>query len=327
MSKILIVDDYEESVALIKTFFIGTKHSFISANTGQEGYNLALAENPDLILLDVVMPGMDGFEVLDLLKQNTKTKNIPVIMVTGMEDNRSRSLCYNLGTEYISKPFNIYDIKMRVGKMLELHSYKNQLNAAEKLIYQLALIAETKDEYAQGTTRKLAGYGTYFAKHLGMLEKEISEIGKGALLHSIGKIKINDRILSKPGPLTDDEFEQIKTYPEIGESICKPIDSLKGVLPIIRNHKELYDGSGYPDKLAGESIPYNAQIIAMTDSFNALTTDRPYRKAFASQEAFEAMDQDLHKGKVNPQLYTEFKKVFSYENINEISFDVNQLTN
>jgi cyclic di-GMP phosphodiesterase len=327
VSKILVIDDYEESIALIKTYFLGTDYKFISANNGLSGLKSALTEIPDLIMCDVIMPGMDGFEVCAKLQEKSSTKNIPVIMITGLEDNRSRSRCFELGAEYIVKPFNIFDIKMRVKKMLELNNYKTQLQSAEKLIFQLALIAERKDVYAKGSNEKIAGYGTHFAKHLGLEDTEIKNIAKGALLHAVGKIQVAENILSKPGPLSQEEFESIKSYPEAGEKICQPIDSLRNVLPIIRHHKEQFDGQGYPDQLTGDNIPVNAQIISIADSFNALTTDRPYRRALSVNETFLAMDAELEKGKINPHLYKEFKQVFTNEKLDSISMNFSDVAN
>lgn len=326
MSKILIIDDYEESIALIKTYFIGSGYNFFSATSGVKGLEIAFEKKPDLILLDVIMPGMDGFEVCEKLRQNSATKELPVIMVTGMEDNKSRSRCYELGVEYISKPFNIFDIKMRVNTLLQISSYKQQLKNAENLIFELALIAEKKDAYASGTCQKIAGYGMHFAKHLGLHDSEIKDIGKGALLHAIGKIKIEEQILSKPGPLTSKEFEKIKKYPETGEELCRPIETLRNVLPIIRHHKEQYDGSGYPDGLSGDDIPFSAQVISLTDSFNALTANRPYRKALSVEDALLTMNEDQKSGKISGRLYSEFKKIFANEDIENINVNIRDIT-
>jgi len=327
LSKILVIDDYKENISLIQTYFFGTNHHFISAESGKSGITLAYKEKPDLIMLDVQMPGMDGFQVFENLKANPTLENIPIVMITGQEDNRSRSRCYELGIDYITKPFNIYDIKMRVNKLLELHNYKTQLESAENLIFHLASIVEAKDAYEKGATKKLAEYGVYFAKHIGLDEKTIKDIYHGALLRSIGKIELDQQILSKPGPLTEDEFTKIKSYPEIGEKICSNIKSLKNVLPIIRYHKEQYDGSGYPDGLKGDNIPLNAQIISLADCFTALISDRPYRKAFTVGKAIDVMDKNMQHGKMNPGLYSEFRIVFSEQNFQNIKSDLNPLQN
>jgi len=322
LSKILIIDDYDESIALIKTYFIGTKHTFISSNNGPGGLDLFQKESPDLIILDVIMPGMDGFQVCDTIRENPANKNIPIIMVTGLEDDKSREQCFSRGVEYIFKPFNAYDIRMRVESLLQLKSYKDQLKNAEQLIYKLALIAESKDSYSAGSNKRLATFGAHFAEELKLDKKEIKDICLGSLLHSIGKIEIDEKILSKPGPLTDQEFEQIKTYPEKGEKIVEPIESFKNILPLIRHHKEQFDGSGYPDGLHGDAIPVNAQIVALSDCLNALTTDRPYRKAYKLKDAFMAMDTILNSGKLNPVLYKEFKQVYKNSTLEQISVDL-----
>lgn len=317
----MIIDDYEENISLIKTYFFGTNHEFISADNGKEGLKKAFKEKPDLIIIDVLMPGMDGFEVFENLWANPNLKNIPVIMITTTEDNRSRSKCFELNIEYITKPFNIFDIKTRVNKLLELNDYKTQLESAENIIFHLALIVESKDAYQEGATKRLAEYGVHFAKHIGLDEKSTNDIYHGALLRSIGKIELDEKILSKPGPLTEEEFTKIKSYPEIGEKICSNIKSLKNVLPIIRYHKEQYDGSGYPDGLKGDNIPLNAQIISIADCFTALTNDRPYRKALTVSKAIDVMDKNMQHGKMNPGLYSEFRRVFSKKNVKNISPD------
>ena len=321
MSKILVIDDYQENYSLIQTYFFGTNHHFVNAESGKEGIKIAFKENPDLIMIDVQMPGMDGFQVYENLAENPNLKNIPIIMITNLEDNRSRSRCYELGIDYITKPFNIYDIKTRVNKLLELHNYKTQLESAEQLIFHLASIVEAKDAYEKGATRKLAKFGAYFAKHIGLDENAISDIYQGALLRSIGKIEVDQQILSKPGPLTEEEFSKVKSYPEIGEKICSNIKSLKNVLPIIRYHKEQYDGSGYPEGLKGDNIPLNAQIISLADCFTALISDRPYRRAFTIDKAINVMDKNMQHGKMNPGLYAEFRNVFRDIDINKISSD------
>jgi len=327
LSKILVIDDYKENISLIQTYFFGTNHHFISAENGKSGITLAYKEKPDIILLDVQMPGMDGFQVFENIRANQTLRDIPVIMITGQEDNRSRSRCFELDIDYITKPFNIYDIKMRVNKLLELSGYKTQLESAESIIFHLASIVEAKDAYEKGATKKLAEYGAHFAKHIGLDEKSIKDIYHGALLRSIGKIELDEQILAKPGPLTEEEFNKIKSYPELGEKMCRNIKSLKNVLPIIRYHKEQYDGSGYPDGLKGDNIPLNAQIISLADCFTALISDRPYRKAFTVNKAIDVMDKNMQHGKMNPGLYSEFRSVFSEENIQNINSGFNSSQN
>ncbi len=319
MAKILVIDDYQENVALIQTYFLGTSHTFISANNGENGLDKAYSENPDIILLDIIMPGMDGFEVCHKLRAQTKTASTPIIMISGLEDNRSRALCFELGVQYLNKPFNVYEIKQRVEMLLTLQSYKRQLKGAEELIFKLALIAESKDAYAKGSSRKLASLGVHFASAIGLDDTDIGDIGKGGILHSVGKIEIDENILAKPGPLTAEEFEQIKEYPIAGEKLCQPIESLKNVLPIVRSHQEKFDGSGYPDSLSGDDIPLPAQIISLSGNLNALITDRPYRPAMTIEDALDVMGEDMDAGKFDPDLFKEFKSVYKNSNSTEIA--------
>ncbi len=318
MAKILIIDDYAESIALIKSFFLTESHNFISASSGEEGIRLVFEEHPDLILLDVQMPGIDGFEVCKKLKKNESASNIPIILITGLDDNRARAFSYELNVEFLTKPFNIYELKMRVRTILELQSYKKQLRSAEDLIFKMAMIAEVKDAYAQGSSLKLASHAHFFATELGLDAQDTLDVARGGLLHAIGKIEIDEKILSKPGPLTPDEFEKIRTYPIAGERIVEPISTLKGTLPIVRSHKEMYDGTGYPDQLVGEDIPFLARIISLSGSFNALTTDRPYRKALSKDHAIDVMEREASNGKFDPDIFQEFKKIHRNVDINQI---------
>jgi len=310
LAKILIIDDYPESIALIKSFFLTEPHTFINAGTGEEGVRMAREEKPDLILLDIQMPGMNGFDVCTTLRKDSATKHIPVIMITGLDDNRARARSYELNADYLTKPFNIYDIKMRVRNALELESFKKQLRSAEDLIFKLAMIAEVKDAYAQGSSLKLATQARHFARELGLDQQDVMDVARGGLLHAVGKIEIDEKILAKPGPLTPDEFDKIRTYPVAGERIVEPIHSLHGAVPIVRSHKEMYDGSGYPDQLKGEDIPFLARIISLSGSFNALTTNRPYRKALKKDDALDVMEQETRNGKFDPDLFKEFKKIY-----------------
>lgn len=328
VAKILVIDDYPQNVALIQTYFLGTKHNFISANNGASGLDLAYSENPDIILLDILMPGLDGFEVCHRLQAESKTASIPIIMISGLADNRSRAQCFELGVQYLNKPFNVYEIKQRVEMLLEMTSYKRQLKSAEELIFKLALIAENKDAYAAGSSRKGASLGVHFASALGLDDTDIRDIGKGGLLQAVGKIEINENILSKPGPLTSAEFEQIKKYPIAGERICQPIESLKNVLPIIRSHQEKHDGSGYPDNLGGDDIPLPAQIISLSGTLNALITDRPYRQAMTFKDALDVMADDMNDGKFDPELFKEFNDVYKDSSTSEIDdINLNSLLN
>ncbi len=307
---ILIADDMPENIDLIKTVFLEESYEFITAQNGKKALECVAKYVPDLILLDVVMPEMDGFEVCSLLKSQKETKHTPVVMVTGMDDHRSRLKGIESGVDdFISKPINIIELKARVASLLRIKRYVDQLEHAERIFYSLAITVESKDRNTKGHCNRLANYGQLLAERIGMSEEDIHAVRRGGILHDIGKMAIDEEILLKPGPLSEEEYEIVKKHSEKGVEICKPMKMLENVLPVIRYHHERYDGSGYPDGLQGEQIPLTARIIGLADSFDALTSNRLYRGAYSREEAFSILDKEMEMGKWDKHLYDEFKKM------------------
>lgn len=326
---ILIVDDLRENIDLIKTFFINEPYDFISATNGREAVWLAGSRLPDIILLDILMPGMDGFEVCKILKNDSQTESIPVIMITGMQDQQSKQKGLKLGVDdFVNKPIDMFELKARVSSLLRLKKYAEQLRSAENILYNLAILLETKDPNSRGRCTRLANYGSLLAERLGLEESEIRTVRRGGVLHDIGKLTIKDNILQKPGPLSSEEYKIIKTHPHAGEQICKPLQTLADVLPVIRSHQERFDGSGYPDGLKGNEIPLNAQIISISESFDALTNDRPYRKALTNEQAINVLEEEMQEGKWDPVLFRQFKDVVNMPDLkNKVNRDVSELSN
>lgn len=315
---IMIVDDLRENIDLIKTFFINDSYSFISATSGEEALSIMSKFKPDLILLDILMPGMDGFEVCRHLKNNSDTSQIPVIMVTGMHDQKSKLQGIKMGVDdFVTKPIDMFELKTRVNSLIRLKEYADQLKSAEQVIFGIALSVEAKDPNSLGRCTRLANYGSLLAEKMGLHENEIRAVRRGGVLHDIGKLTIQDNILLKPGPLSSDEFKIIQTHPGAGEHICKPLKTLADVLPVIRSHQERFDGSGYPDGLKGDEIPLGAQIIAISECYDALSTDRPYRKALSRIEALDILSQETNQGKWDPELFGEFKEILFQPDLEE----------
>jgi len=319
---ILIVDDLPENIELIKTFLFNEKYNFKSAHCGEDALNILQNQPPDLVLLDIIMPGIDGYQVLTEIKSHPETRLIPVIMVTGMNDRESKLKGIKLGVDdFVTKPIDMFELKARIASLLRLKEYTDQLESAEQIIFSLALAVEAKDPHTQGHCNRLANYATLLAERIGLDTRDLRAVRRGGILHDIGKLAIQDNILLKPGPLTDQEFRIVQTHPEAGERICKPLKTLSDVLPIIRSHQERYDGSGYPDGLKGDHIPVVARVIAISDSYDALTTDRPYRKALSHQKALRVLDDESKRGLWDPDIYQEFKEVLK---IPEITSRINQ---
>ncbi len=326
----MIIDDLRENIDLIKTLFINDSYNFITTTSGEEGISLINQTPPDIILLDILMPGMDGFEVCKRLKNDHRTKFIPIIMVTGMHDHKSKLKGIEMGADdFITKPIDIFELKARVASLLRIKEYTDQLQSAEQIIFNIALSVEAKDPNTKGRCTRLANYGSLLAEKMGLGEAEIRAIRRGGVLHDIGKLTIQDNILLKPGPLSSDEFRIIQTHPGAGEHICKPLKTFEDVLPVIRSHQERYDGSGYPDGLKGDEIPLTAQIIAISECYDALRTDRSYRKALSGTEAIELLDKETAQGKWDPELFGEFRELLMQPNLqdklNRDIFEINYI--
>lgn len=306
-SRILIVDDQPEMLELLKDILEDAGYQVISAQQGDEAIDRISADQPDLILLDALMPGLTGFEVTRILKTNDQTRLIPIIMLTGLSDMDDKIRGIEEGVDdFLTKPFNRAELLTRVKSLIRVKLYTDELEKAETVIFSLALAVEAKDNYTEGHCNRLSQYGAMLAERIGLPSDMVKAVRRGGILHDIGKIAIQDSILLKPGPLTADEFSIIQRHPEIGERICRPLRSLHQVLPIIRHHHERWNGSGYPDGLSGKAIPVAARIIMIVDLYDALTTRRPYRAELNDMKAFEIMREETAMDLFEEALMEEF---------------------
>lgn len=279
----------------------------VTAQDGQEALDIFSETNPDLVLTDVEMPLVNGFELCRAIKSNPKTRLIPVVLVTGLRAVEDRVTGIEAGADdFISKPFEPVELLARVRSLLLLKQYTDELESAEAVIYALSRAIEGKDPYTEGHCERLSQYGVALGRRLGRPEKEIEALRKAGSVHDIGKIVIPDSVLKKEGPLTEEEFLLVKEHPIVGENICRPLKSFDLVRPIIRHHHERIDGSGYPDGLEGDAIPITARILSIVDVYDALTTDRPYRSALPSEEALAIMEEEVEKGWWDREIFMEW---------------------
>lgn len=285
-AKILVVDDDPLILDVLVRFLQREGYEPTTASDGMEALRLVADMHPDLILLDVMLPEMDGFAVCKRLKDDERTALIPVTMLTGLDDREHRRRGMEAGADdFLTKPFEQSLLQARIRSQLRVKRLTDQLERTESVIFMLALAVETKDAYTEGHLRRLAYYGEQLAVAAGLSMEAAKAVRYGGILHDIGKIGVDDAILSKPGPLTPAEYEEIKKHPEVGARIIAPMRFASEVQPIILAHHERWDGGGYPRGLRGEDIPVGARIIAIVDAFDAMTTDRPYREALSRQEA------------------------------------------
>lgn len=318
---ILIVDDQLENIQTIRDILGESRYRILEANNGVEALKTVVEEAPDLILLDALMPVMDGFETAKIIRSNSETKLIPIIMITALDSLQDRVKGLESGVDdFITRPFNIVELRARIKNLLRLRESLNELENAEQVIFTLAKAVEAKDKYTEGHCNRLANLAESMGKFLNLPENDTIVLRRGGFLHDIGKIAISDQILLKPGPLTKEEFEIIKKHPVIGEEICSPLKTLRPVLPVIRYHHERFNGQGYPEGLAGQNIPLHARIVGLVDCYDSLTTHRPYRRALTHEQALEICDKETKRGLWDPELFESLKALFKDHRLNRVNF-------
>ncbi|MEA5598373.1 two-component system response regulator [Rivularia sp. UHCC 0363] len=305
--KVLVVDDHAASRMTAVALLGMEGYEVIEAENGSTALHLVTEKQPDLILLDVMMPEMDGFEVCQLLKQDEQTRLIPVIFITALNDRRSRIRGIEVGADdFLSKPFDRVELAARVKSLVRQKRLNEDLDHAEKALFSIARAIESRDPNTGDHCERLVQLGKRFGEYLGLTRYQIRDLMWGGYLHDIGKVGIPDSVLLKKGKLTADEWVEMRKHVLIGEKICQPLRSMQGVIPIIRSHHERWDGSGYPHGLKENEIPFLAQVFQMIDIYDALTSERPYKKAFTPSEALSIMEEETNKGWRNPKLMQQF---------------------
>jgi len=273
----------------------------LKAYSGEEAMELISKSSVDLVLLDIMMPGMDGYQVCRLIKGNENTRMIPVIAVTALEDIESKIKAIESGADdFLTKPPNRVELLARTRSLLQFKKLNDNLTSIESVLFSLAKAVEAKDPYTQGHVERVSGLAMSLGRKLGLSANEIKALRLGGILHDIGKIGIPLDILNKQGPLTNEEWLVMKTHCDVGHRICLPLgETLGPALDVVRHHHEKLDGSGYPDGLRGEEIPRVALVMSVVDSYDAMTTDRPYRKALSKEETLACLSHEVSEGKLD----------------------------
>lgn len=305
--QILVVDDKLDTVLLLRELLSSRGYYVATASDADEATELLQKSRPDLILLDVVMPGRSGYELCRELKDDPNTRLIPIIMITGLTDREDRVRGIEAGADdFLSKPLYPEELFARVRSLLKLKEFTDELDNAEAVLFSLAMSVEARDPYTGNHCARLASYAGDLGRHLGLDYDSLVALKRGGYLHDLGKVTIPDDILKKGSFLSGEEWRVIKQHPITGENICRPLKSLRTVLPIIRHHHEHFDGSGYPDGLSGESIPLLARILQVVDVYDAITTSRPYKQAINHSDAERIMVREAEKGMWDERLVREF---------------------
>lgn len=296
-STLLLVDDEPMNLQVLR-HTLQDEYRLLFAEDGHGALRLVREEQPDLILLDVMMPGMSGYEVCKNLKKDPKYAGIPVIFVTALSDSANEHAGLELGAvDYIGKPFNPHIVKARVRTHLSLVRAEEVLETRLQIVHALGRAAEYKDNETGLHVVRMSHYARIIARAMGFADHQAEELLHAAPMHDIGKIGIPDSILRKPGRLTEEEWDIMRRHTLIGARILG--DHPSGLLRLARSiamcHHEKWDGSGYPNGLAGEAIPLEARIVAIADVFDALTSERPYKKAWSVDDAVGLISKESGK--------------------------------
>ncbi len=301
-SQILVVDDEPIARTTIGSLLVGEPYDLYFAENGVEGLAMALELMPDVILLDVMMPRMDGFEVCRQIRANEHLREIPIVLISALDDRDARLTGLKNGADdFITKPFDSLELLTRLQSITRLNRYRRiveQRQELEKLHSELVTAydetiegwshaLDLRDKETEGHSQRVMKYTLKLARKAGLGEEELPHILRGALLHDVGKLGIPDSILLKTDQLTDEEWRIMRMHPVYAYEWLKDIHYLQKALDIPYCHHEKWDGSGYPRGLKGEEIPLAARLFAVVDVWDALTSDRPYRLALSNQEALE----------------------------------------
>jgi putative two-component system response regulator len=297
MGRVLVVDDIEANRTLVSALLARDGYEIEAVADGRAALEAVRRRPPDLVLLDVMMPGPSGFDVCRTLKAAAHTRLIPIVLITALQASEDRVQGFDAGADdFISKPFNAHELRARVRSLLRLKRYTDDLDSAQSVILSLALTIEARDRYTEGHCERLARYASMLGHRINLGDEDIAILTRGGYLHDIGKVGIPDAILLKPDRLTAEEHAIMQDHVAIGDRLCGELRSLRQVRPIIRHHHERRNGTGYPDRLRGDDIPLFAQIIGIVDVFDALTTERPYKAAVATDRACEELIGEANRG-------------------------------
>ena len=296
MKAVLVVDDLVDNCRMIAAVLAVDAHVVRIARNGAEALSAVRDLAPDLILMDIVMPTVDGIEACRAIKQDPRTRLIPIVLVTGLNDGATRMRGIEAGADdFIEKPFNMLELRARVRSLLRIKSFTDDLTCRlgdrqSRADRRSARLRDRRPLPASLDVRHRARSGNRAR------EEDLAILDRGAYLHDIGKIGIPDTVLLKRGALAAEERALVEQHTVIGDRLCGGLRSLRRVRPIVRHHHERLDGSGYPDHLRGDEIPLLARVVGIVDVFDALMTERPYKAALPFDRAAEMLREEAVRG-------------------------------
>ena len=308
--RILVVDDDPQIRAFLSRLLGRFSGPVVLAASAEEALDALREAPPDLVLLDIELPGRNGHVVLNEIRSNADRRLIPVVILSGTASREDKLLALRAGaTDFLAKPFDAEELTTRLAALLQLKAFTDTLEEAEKVIVALARTIDARDPYTAGHSERVSIYAGALGRQIGLPEPELTALRQGCLFHDLGKIAVRDEVLLKPGPLTSEEYEEMKLHPIVGRDLLEPMKTLSRALPVVYHHHERCDGSGYPDGLTRDSIPLIARAAAVADVFDGMTSDRPYRDALTGKETLEQLEKEARQGLWDRSLVDEFRGV------------------
>jgi cyclic di-GMP phosphodiesterase len=304
---VLVVDDMATNRGLVKAVLSPKKYTVYEAESGEQALEMIKSLSLDVILMDVLMPGIDGIETCKRIRAKEDFRLIPIIMLTSLGSPDDIACGMDAGaSDYVTKPFNAIELQARVSAAIDSKRLTDRLDDAESMLFALARVVEAKDRTTADHCDRLSHTAVVLGKALGLGYDDLEALRRGGLLHDIGKVAIPDNILLKPAQLDDAEWAVMRQHPTIGAHLCSALRTMRSTVDIIRCHHEKWNGSGYPAGLSGEDIPYLARIFQIVDVYDALTSSRPYKKAFSLKETVEILYKETKNGYWDPDIILVF---------------------
>lgn len=296
-SIILVVDDDQVTTAVLADLFGRQSYTVNIARDGRSALDSIAKDPPDVILLDIVLPGLDGVEICRQIKREPASRLTPIILMTASSTKERRIAALQAGAdEIVAKPVDPEELLTRVGALARVKRYTDDLDAASSIVMTLAVMVESRDGHREGHCHRIANYATALGRDLPLSAKDLQALHRAGFLHDIGMLAVPEVVLRKSGRLNPEEYELMKSHTIVGDSLVEGLRSLQAVRPIIKYHHERLDGSGYPDGLQGDAIPLLAQIIGLVDIFDAVTTQRPYQDAKTVEQAIAVLMEQVDRG-------------------------------
>jgi putative two-component system response regulator len=308
--RILVVDDEAPNRRFMRRILEPLGYEVLEAADGEEALAVLGRESPDIVLLDIQMPKMDGYTVCRTIKHDPKTRLVPVVIVTSLDQIPDKVKAVELGADdYLAKPINITELTTRVRSLATLKQYTDELEHSSRVFEGIALVVERRDAYTHEHGRRIGEYASQVGKSLGINDTDIGTLRLAGIFHDLGKIAVPDGILHKPGKLTVEEFATMKSHPVVGSDLVRPMKTMEKVLPLVRHHHEKLDGSGYPDGWRGAEVPLLVRIISVVDVYDALNTKRPYKEAIPRERCLGIMREEVGRGWWDRDIVETFAKI------------------